>query len=97
MCQLCTLVHCDVRRQGNVCEVYEYTVRERGGPKGTVVWGSDTVPCPMNTLTSETMLTVAVTCVLECTQCTRIKECWLKNPTGGHGCLSVVNVVCVVR
>jgi len=38
-----------VRGQGNVCEVYEYSVRERGGWKGTVVWGSDNVPCPMNT------------------------------------------------
>ena len=29
--------------------MYEYSVRERGGWKGTVVWGSDNVPCPMNT------------------------------------------------
>jgi len=35
--------------RGNVCKVYEYSVRERGGSKGTVVWGSDSVPCAMNT------------------------------------------------
>ena len=45
-------------------------VRERGGSKGAVVWGSDNVPCPMNTLIAGTMLTVSVTYVLECTQCT---------------------------
>ena len=37
----------------------------------------------MNTLTSGTMLTVSITYVLECTQCTWIKVCWLKKiPVG---------------
>ena len=35
--------------QGNVCEVYEYSVQERGGSKDMVVWRSDNVHCPMNT------------------------------------------------
>jgi len=60
VCQPCILVQCEERGQGNVCEVYEYSVREKGGSKGTVVWGSDNVPCPMNTLTAGTM-TVSVT------------------------------------
>jgi len=67
VCQPCTLVQCEVRGQGNVCEVYKYRVRERGGSKGTVMWGSDKVHCPMNTLTAGTMSTVAVTYVPGCT------------------------------
>jgi len=63
VCQPYTLVQCEVRGQGNVCEVYEYSVRERG----TVEWGSDNVHCTMNTLTAGTMLAIAVTYVLECT------------------------------
>jgi len=86
--------------QGNVCEVYEYSVRERGGSKDTVMWESDNVPCPMNTLTSETKLTVAVTYVLECKQCTWIKVCRYKqkkkNPTGGMD-ICLLWVLCVVR
>jgi hypothetical protein len=70
VCQPCTLVQCEVRGQGNLCDVYEYSVRERGESKGTVVWRIDNVPCPMNTLTAGTMLTVSVTYVLECIQCT---------------------------
>ena len=70
VCQPCTLVQCEVRGQGNVCEVYEYSVRERRGSKGKVVWGSDNVPCPMNTLTAGMMPTAAVTYVLAGTQCT---------------------------
>ena len=59
VCQPCILVQCEVRGQGNACEVYdECSVRERGGPKGTGVLWSDNIPCPMNTLTSGTMLTV---------------------------------------
>jgi len=49
VCQPCTLVQCEVRGQGNVCEVYEYSVGERSASKGTVVWGSDNVLCPMHT------------------------------------------------
>ena len=63
-------MQCEVREQGNVCEVYEYSVREGGVSKGTVVWRSDNVHCAMNTLTAGKMLTVAVTHVLGCTQCT---------------------------
>jgi len=47
VCQSCTLMQCEVRGQGNVCEVYEYSVRERGGSKDTVMWGSDHVYCAM--------------------------------------------------
>ena len=47
VCQPCTLMQCEVRGQGNVCEVYEYSVRERGGSKDTVMWGSDNVYCAM--------------------------------------------------
>ena len=46
------------------------SVRETRRSKGTVVWGSDNVPCPLNTLTSGTILTVSVIYVLECIQCT---------------------------
>ena len=69
MYQPCTLVQCEVRGQGNVCEVCEYSVRERGGFKDTVVWVRDNAPCTMNTLTAGTMLIVAATYLLECTQC----------------------------
>jgi len=49
VCQPCTLVQCEGRGQGNVCELCEHIVRETGGWKGTVVWGSDNDPCPVNT------------------------------------------------
>ena len=58
--------------QGNVRKLYEYSERETGGSKGTLVWESDNVPCPMNILTAGTMLTVAVTYVLQCTQGTYV-------------------------
>ena len=47
VCQPCNLMQCEVRRQGNVCEVYEYSLRERGGSIETVMWGSDNVYCAM--------------------------------------------------
>jgi len=50
LCQTCTLVKCEMRGQGNVGEVYEYSVRETVGSKGTVVWGSENVSCSVNTL-----------------------------------------------
>ena len=62
VCQPCTLVQCEVRGQGMYARcssiLYEREVDR------TARWcgGSDNVPCPMNTLTAGTMLTVAVTC-----------------------------------
>jgi len=76
VCQPCTIVQCEMRGQGNVCELYEYSVRERGESESTVMWGSDNVHWPMNNLTAGMMLSVSVTYVLECKQCTRINECW---------------------
>ena len=76
--QNCILVQWEVSGKGNACEVYnENIVRERGGSKGTVMWGSDNVPCRMNALTSGTTLTVSVTYVLECTQCTYLNKSML--------------------
>jgi len=49
VCQPCTLVQGEVRGKRKLCEFCEYSVRERGGSEGTAVWGSDKVPCPMNT------------------------------------------------
>ena len=49
----------------------------------------DNVLSPMNTLTSGTMLAVSVTHVLECTQCTWIKVCWLKKSLWGRDFPSV--------
>jgi len=45
-------------------------VSEREVDQKARCWGSDNVHCPMNTLTVGTMLTEALTYVLQCTQCT---------------------------
>jgi hypothetical protein len=63
--QLVLFLQCEVRGQG----MYASCTREWWTERHSGV-GRDYVPCAMNILTAGMMLTVAVTYVPECTQCT---------------------------